>query len=375
MNDIVYDPARCLINVASSALSYFGVKPFHETLKCLDEILNGRKPQKVAILLFDGLNTYVKNKNLKPDDSLIRHTKLSVTSVFPATTVAATTALLSGRFPCETGWLGWSQYFRDFDVTLDMFTNTISKTDQKYSRALSEELCSYESIIDLINKSGNGTAEILRPHAIGGQAKNLSHFFELLDRKLCGRNKSFLYAYWPDPDAIMHVEGVSSRKVKQVIRYIDKHVARIASKHKETLFLVLADHGMIDIKLQRIDEHPDFYALLERKPCLDCRATMFFVAPKNQKRFESLFDRYYGPYFLLKTKKEIIEEHWFGIGISHPMFESFLGDYMAVSISDRTFFIPNESGETIPVVAAHSGILKEETEIGIAVYNDEFPLL
>lgn len=375
MNDKFYDPERCLVNVSSSVLSYFGVKPFHATLESLDRIFAERQPQKVAILLFDGLNTYVKNKNLKPEDSLIRHSKISVTSVFPPTTVAATTALLSGRFPCETGWLGWSQYFREFDVTLDMFTHTISKTGKKYPRALPEEFCSYESIVEKIDKEGNGSGDMLRPHAIGGQAKNLSHFFELLDAKLSGKKKEFLYAYWPDPDAVMHEEGVSSRKVRQVIRYINKHVARIASKHKDTLFLVLADHGMVDIKFHRIDEHPDFYALLERNPCLDCRATLFFVAPENQKRFESLFERYYGKYFLLKNKRDILAENWFGIGTPHPLFESFLGDYMAVSVSDRAFFIPDESGENIPFAAAHSGILKEETEIGIAVYNDGLPLL
>jgi predicted AlkP superfamily pyrophosphatase or phosphodiesterase len=38
------------------------------------------------------------------------HKLMTIHSVNPATTVACTSALLTGKNPIENGWLGWSLY-------------------------------------------------------------------------------------------------------------------------------------------------------------------------------------------------------------------------------------------------------------------------
>jgi hypothetical protein len=54
---------------------------------------------------------------------LISHKIATIYSMNPATTVAATNAFLSGRYPIETGWIGWSEYFSDLGKAVDVFPN------------------------------------------------------------------------------------------------------------------------------------------------------------------------------------------------------------------------------------------------------------
>ena len=44
-----------------------------------------------------------------------------ITTVFPATTVAATTTMLTGLNPCETAMLGWNMYYKGIDKIITTF--------------------------------------------------------------------------------------------------------------------------------------------------------------------------------------------------------------------------------------------------------------
>ena len=49
-----------------------------------------------------------------------------VTSVYPSTTTAALTSYYSGKTPYETGWIAWSQYFKEYGRALDVFSRNES---------------------------------------------------------------------------------------------------------------------------------------------------------------------------------------------------------------------------------------------------------
>ena len=61
----------------------------------------------------------------------------------------------------------------------------------------------------------------------------------------------------------------------------------------------------------------------------------------------------------------MIEQNWFGEGAPHPMFEDFLGDFMATSISKYGFCHEKE----MKMIGAHSGSVEEESIINVAVIN------
>ena len=61
------------------------------------------------------MGTSILNKHLSKDSFFMKHKLKDMTTVFPATTVAATTSMRTGLNPCETGMLGWTMYFDDID--------------------------------------------------------------------------------------------------------------------------------------------------------------------------------------------------------------------------------------------------------------------
>ena len=50
-----------------------------------------------------------------------------ITTVFPATTVAATTSMMTGLNPVESGMLGWDMYFKDTDETISLYLNRVKE--------------------------------------------------------------------------------------------------------------------------------------------------------------------------------------------------------------------------------------------------------
>lgn len=366
MDPIRVNFSNSLVNLSSSILNYYGVTPFHHTIQAMDEILSSHENKKVAVLLFDGLNKYIRRLHLKPTDALIKKRKFDITSVFPPTTVAATTAFLTGLYPYETGWLGWCQHFNDLNVTVDMFSNNISKTTVKYHEDISYKYCPFKTIIELINERTIYKAGSVYPIKINnGEAKNLDSFFSNIDNKL--KSNDFIYAYWTDPDSTIHQNGVNDISVKTIIKNINKKVTKLAKDNKDTIFIVIADHGLIDSVYDDITIHDDLYQLLEIDPFLDSRAVFVKIKDNQQALFKRLFEEYYGKDYRIYSKNDVIENKFFGEGKKHKYFDNFLGDFLIVSLNEHTLLIPKE-GET-PLIACHSGTMEEEAIIEVSVFN------
>ena len=143
---------NCLVNVANSILKHYELETYHEPI---DELVNRMKPyKKIVVLLFDGMASSLLKRHLKEDSFLRQHVFREIDSIFPPTTVAATNALRSGRYPKETLWLGWSQYFKELKMNIDVFTNreTFTKDPSIYKNPM-DELGQYETIFDLFCKT------------------------------------------------------------------------------------------------------------------------------------------------------------------------------------------------------------------------------
>ena len=87
-----------LTNLACSIRKYFDLEYKHNTLEYIDKILEVRKPKNVVIILFDGMGSNIIDKVLPQDSFFIKHRIKTITTVFPATTVAATTTI---QRPCR----------------------------------------------------------------------------------------------------------------------------------------------------------------------------------------------------------------------------------------------------------------------------------
>lgn len=361
-----FDEKNNLVNLSNSLLAYFTGTHLNPTLPALDAILNRKKYDKVVLMLFDGMGTSMIEKHLNARDFLRKHIAFEISSVFPPTTVAATNALLSAQYPNQTGYLGWQQYFKAPDIIVEMFTNVepVSRVKVK-GPLLSETYCPYISILDRIAETRSIHCESLYPVPIrNGTAVSFNDFFIRADHLMKNPDPHFCYCYWPEPDSLIHRYGTGHNAVRAKIKQINRKVETLVKANPDNLIIVLADHSLVDSKCFDVFEHEDFASCLKSIPSLDSRSVFFHVKEDCLDRFPLLFRKYYGDFFVLKSKKEILSENLFGFGNNHPLFEDFLGEFMATSVSEYGFAFQKDD-----LKAHHAGSIEEEYRISVMIFN------
>ena len=132
-----------------------------------------------------------------------------------------------------------------------------------------------------------------------------------------------------------------------------------------SLVIILADHGHINSSGFNITEdYKDFADTLKQDIFIEARATAFIVKDGRKDDFERLFKKYFGNYFLLLTKEEILSSKIFGTSKDNPKFEKLLGDYLAIAYSDKYFRYTDAS---VNLVSHHAGITEDEMIVPIIV--------
>lgn len=105
---------ECLTNLACSIRKYFDLDYEHNTLDYIDKLLAEKQPKNVVVILFDGMGSRILERTLDKNAFLIKNKVKDITTVFPATTTAATTSIRTGLNPVEHGWLGWNTYIAPY---------------------------------------------------------------------------------------------------------------------------------------------------------------------------------------------------------------------------------------------------------------------
>ena len=359
-----------LVTFSNSLLKHFGVKPFHKTESAVDEILKNH--QKIAVILFDGMGQNIVRMHLK-ENSFIRQNYLcTINSTFPPTTTAATTAFLTGKYPIETGWMSWTQYFEKYHRNIILFRNVDYNTEEKITPDnIAYDELPIKTIMELINEHNKSDIayEVKRYPVDQEGPKTLRDLEKIINRKLDGADKCLGYFYFDSPDKEMHMHGIDNWRIHILARRINDMMRRLVKKNPDTLFLTFADHGHINVKYFDMCEHDDIYSLLKYPTTFEKRTPVFFVKEGKEKEFEKLFKEYYGEHFILMSKKEALEDGIFGEGDINPKAVEFIGDYVATSIDEYCLYASKEMKDFMLFKGHHAGNTKEEMLIDISAYN------
>lgn len=355
----VYD--NSILSVAASVLKHYGADDHgHVSQPLLDEALQ-RNPRNVVIMLFDGMGVNLLEKHLPSDSFLRTHMRTTISSVFPPTTVAATTTIQSGLSPFEHGWLGWTLYFKEAGENVSTFSNRRTSNGKRASKkSLAETDMPYINMTQQIHAACpdvDAETVSLRSRylnfSIGSSCAQVLH----LTRK---PGKHYIYCYWINPDHLIHTYGVDSEQVHRTIVKINDQVEKMYAKLQDTTAVVLADHGLIDTKWAYLEDHPELMRMLVHDPCIETRACSFFVKPEYKEQFKEKFQEIFPDAFVLLSHQEVLDRHLFGPGRENPMVEEFVGDYLAIAVSDVSLAVHHSSSV---LIGMHAGLTKEELTV------------
>ncbi|ABR30460.1 hypothetical protein SU69_03035 [Thermosipho melanesiensis] len=118
---------KSIVSFVNVLLKHFGVSPNHEFIEMKEFLLPYLdSKEKIVVFILDSLG-YKKFEELKV--GFEDYTKLS--SIFPTTTAAAITSIMTGLTPQEHGVLGYIQFLREIGTLVNMIDFSFSGNGRK----------------------------------------------------------------------------------------------------------------------------------------------------------------------------------------------------------------------------------------------------
>ncbi|MBU1705998.1 alkaline phosphatase family protein [Patescibacteria group bacterium] len=365
------DYTNCIVNVSSSIMKSFGLKTLYVPLK---ELQNLETYENVVLLIIDGLGNEFFKKNGK-NSFLHKHFVKTVTSTFPSTTSAATTALETGFAPQQHGVMGWFMYLEKEDVIFAPWSFTPRIPQKQPLKLKRSDVFLEPRITDKISPSfliyGKNMAEreVNKDYDKLKSYSNLDEMFkQIKDSINSSKKRKFILSHWGGFDEICHSEGCSSAKTKNHFLELDKKLSAFVNliKDTNTTFIITSDHGQIDTsKSKAIDlkEHPKLKEMLRMPLCGEHRFTYCYVYPDKTKQFEEYIKKEMNFCCDIYKNSDLIKQNMFGLFKSCNELKSRIGDYVLIMKDTYTFkdWLPDE--KEFFLKAVHGGKSKEEMNV------------
>ena len=204
--------------------------------------------------------------------------------------------------------------------------------------------------------------------------KNENSFDKICNeiKKTCAnQQKNLISAYWTQPDTAIHNSGINSYEVKQELKTINDSLKKLANELKDTIFIITADHGAVDVEEVYLNEYKDIDDCLEKPPSIESRFVLFFLKKNKKDLFKKLINEYFKDKFLLYDKNEFLNRGFLGRGIKHSRIDSYLGDVILIGKSDLSIRYTINGVKFKTLKADHSGITKEEMQVPVIVIKNK----
>ncbi len=335
----------------------------------------------VVLLVIDGLGLAQRGHYLAAgagNGFLAQRPERELSSVFPATTAAAVTTLMTGASPAEHGILGWFLNLHDLGV-VSAILPAISRTDMPIFDA-AFPLADYLAIprpiesmagprialthrFILESRFSNAAAGWSETHAV----ESLATLEEALTRLVQRPDPTYCYGYWPGFDALSHEFGPTSEQALKHLGEIDALLGRLqeALRSHGAALLVTADHGFVATPPE---QHVDLSAInglyddLATLPSGDSRAVSLFVRPA---RLAALHERLrdFGDRFAVVEGEALFEAGVFGPGDHHPALYGRVGDLVLLARGACSLSAPPRGRPPHRVPGSHGGMTEPEMRI------------
>ncbi len=351
---------ECLTNLACSIRKYFDLEYHHNTIDYIDKELEEYQPKNVILFLFDGMGSNILDRML-PENSFFRKNKIkAITTVFPATTVAATTSVATGLNPKETGMLGWDMYYKDLDKTITVFLNS-EKGDPNHvelqeAKDYKKQHMKTKTITEEINEMGKYKGYAFSQFEDRISFTDLDDLMKQIEEVSKDEGKKFIYAYDMEPDTSMHALGCDKEAILKLIWERNNKVELLSRKLEDSIIIVIADHGHLNVDNINLEEYHDLVDCLKRNTSLEPRATNFFIQEDKKEIFQELFQKYFKEDFDLYPMEEVLSSELFGDGEENEILQDALGDYLAIGKTNKALLYQGNKA----LKSTHAGYTEDE---------------
>ena len=361
---IFYDES--ILSYVSSIRDYLGLESSYNPNQKFKELLYKEKPNKLFLILIDGMGANLIEKYLDKGSFLRLNMLYKVQTVFPTTTTAALTSIQNGKAPNENGWLAWIQYLKDIDEFIVPFQNKGYYNEKPYGDNFFINKMPVKTTADDLKEKGIKAGSIF-PDYSKKEHYSINEFVTAILESDKNEDNKYTFCYFDGYDSLMHKKGPSCKESIDLLKEIDKEIKRLSNDiSNDSMFVVVADHGQIDVEETIILKNSEFDKYLKRYTYFDPRAVGFDIKDDLKEEFEKEFLNKYEDDYVLLNKKQIISTRLFGYNKSHPKFEEMLPDYIAIGKTKKIMYTTDPPH---PFLGHHTGIHDDEVYVPVIVYK------
>lgn len=343
------------------------------------------EPEHLVFLLLDGLGNSLLQRYGNPEGPLRRHLLGQLYSVFPSTTSAAISAIMTARSPAEHGILAWHIHLNERE---DIYTTLLGKyRNNSHKRPpAARDLYQAQPLL----KGVRQRCQIVQPRFLldspftdrhlGGAkitgVDNLKQLFGHLRHTVQQSGPSYTYAYWPSLDSIGHKSGAGSQEWRQSLRDIELGLQDFLNRSDGSRFrlVVTADHGMINAENNRVvpfEMNKDLASCLETPLAGEPRSLFCNVQPKRLDDFDGICAERYNKQLLNIPTDALFESGLFG-----PREDQQSAPHSLVSrAGNRVLLLKDKLAwtDTLPhespaqMVGVHGGLHRDEVQVPLIV--------
>lgn len=392
-----YYRKNCISNIPGTILNFFGDNNKRKLPKKMTENIDGEL-NNVVLFVLDGLgfNQFLHYyKDLKFLTNLAEKSEVfPLTSVFPSQTTNALSTLNTGLTPQEHGLFEYYIYLKE----IDMIVNTLrfEPIGSNYRNELVENgfkpatLFKGKTIHNKLKKSGVKTyTHIFTSYAYSPCSKLLfegskiipsiksSDLIVNLRKNLEKTNgPTYFFVHLSNLDTIAHQYGphsyeyyvelstISSLIQKELVEKIKQKTA------KETLFLVTADHGGVNInpkKTTYLNCFPDVIENLQYGkrgkqilPTGSARDVFLHIVEKKLTETKDLLNQKIGSKAKVIETKDAIKDGIFGFGEVGKEFLERAGNLLILPYRNETVWFEHFKNRKINLLGHHGGLNEGE---------------
>lgn len=336
--------------------------------------------KKYVFILIDGMG-YNLLKSIAPESFMAQNIKNKMNTIFPSSTGTVLTSIATGLTPNKhsiNGWFSYDEEHKESLMTLP-FINRFSENKPLNTKfedvflgepvfrniPISVDVINDEKIID--SKFSTWATGNRDSHGYS----SIETAFDSAKDLVCKGDKSFIYMYLSEFDAICHKMGTKHKETEILLKHIDACVEKFCKETGDKCTTIItADHGLVDVDSSKyiiILPNDDMCKYFYAPPSGDTRFSSFYIKSEYKDQFVKTFDERYGQKAVLLSIEQVEELQLLGRCNLDKIAKKRFGDYIAIWLNGYAFEYRMSNEYTFKPFGNHGGLTKEEMEVPLIV--------